>query len=301
MAAVNRISDPVESLELVDMEAESRVVLAPSRGGIATRFKVTGREVFYLDEETLRDPSKNVRGGNPVLFPSPGKLTGDAYEQSGHSGQMKQHGFARTLPFEVVETWGGESASATLRLTSSEATRAAFPWDFVFELTYSLKGKKLKIEQRVTNGGTERMPFGLGFHPYFRVPQEEKPGARVETRATRAFDNVQGKTVTLDRVALALPEVDLHLVDNGAKQSALAWGDDRVTIEASPEFTHWVVWTLSGKDFVCLEPWTCAGDALNSGERLTWVEPGETRSLWVLLTADMKPEKKPRPPREPNY
>jgi galactose mutarotase-like enzyme len=42
-----------------------------------------------------------------------------------------------------------------------------------------------------------------------------------------------------------------------------------------------VVWTLEGKDFVCVEPWTCPGNALNTGERLMTLGKGETRALWV--------------------
>ena len=46
-------------------------------------------------------------------------------------------------------------------------------------------------------------------------------------------------------------------------------GQTPVVLEGSPEMTRWVIWTLAGKDFVCLEPWTCPGDALNTGDRLT--------------------------------
>jgi galactose mutarotase-like enzyme len=40
-----------------------------------------------------------------------------------------------------------------------------------------------------------------------------------------------------------------------------------------------VIWTLRGRDFVCLEPWTCPGDALNTGAGLLFLAPGETRAL----------------------
>jgi galactose mutarotase-like enzyme len=44
-----------------------------------------------------------------------------------------------------------------------------------------------------------------------------------------------------------------------------------------------VVWTLAGRDFVCLEPWTCPADALNSGASLLELAPGGKRSLSVEL------------------
>ena len=57
-----------------------------------------------------------------------------------------------------------------------------------------------------------------------------------------------------------------------------------VALRGSAEFTHWVVWTVAGKDFVCLEPWTCPGNALNTGDRLTVLAPGATRSLWLEIS-----------------
>jgi galactose mutarotase-like enzyme len=295
MYTVNRIPGSVDSLELSDTDAKSSVVLVPNRGGIATRFRIGLRDVFFLDEETLKDAEKNVRGGNPILFPNPGKLTDDVWSRDGASGGMKQHGFARTRPWQTSLTSTGESASVTLRLSADDATLAVFPWRFVLDCTYSLKGNKLRIEMRVTNESALPMPFALGFHPYFLVPQSEKPGTRVETAATVAYDNVAKKNVQLTRFQLALPEVDLRLLNHGSGRSALQWADDRVTIEASKEFQTWVVWTLAGKDFVCLEPWTSPPDALNSSEALQVVAPSETKMMWVSYSAEMKEIKPPRP------
>ncbi|CAN5483270.1 hypothetical protein BH09MYX1_BH09MYX1_36350 [soil metagenome] len=281
--------DALETLALHDSDAESTLILAPARGGMATRWTIRDREIFYLDEGTLRDPSKNVRGGNPVLFPQPGKLEGDVYSRDGKRGSLKQHGFARNLPWTVVGTSTADAASAVLRLTSNEMTRSVFPWDFVAEYTYSLRGAALRIEQRFSNTGAEPMPFGAGFHPYFHVKQSEKRSARVSTTATRAFDNVTKKTGPLS-IDLGAPETDLHLVDHGKKPCTLAWPSGTITVSASEEFTHWVLWTIEGKDFVCVEPWTCPGNALNTGDRLLVLPPGETRALWIEIAVEIAGE-----------
>jgi galactose mutarotase-like enzyme len=281
MFTVSPRKDALESLELRDEAAKSLLVLAPSRGGMATRLALGGRHVFFLDEATLRDTTKNVRGGNPVLFPSPGKLANDAYARDGKRGSLKQHGFARNTPWEVARTGTSDAASAVLRLTSGATTRAEYPWDFIAEYTYLLKGSVLRIEQRFENTGKEPMPFGAGFHPYFHLKQAEKPGAKIGTKATRAFDNVAKTKVPVARVELAGREVDLHLEDHGSDPCTLTWASGALVVRGSPEFTHWVIWTLEGKDFVCVEPWTCPGDALNTGDRLLVLAPGETRTLWV--------------------
>lgn len=283
--AVEPRADTLETLTLRDIGAGSECVLAPRRGGLATRLVLCDRDIFYLDEATLRDETKNVRGGSPVLFPQPGKLTGDVFVRGAVRGALKQHGFARTSAWKLIATSSVGAASATLELVSNDETRAAYPWDFTLRYTYSLRGNVLRIEQSITNRSDTEMPFGAGFHPYFSVPQREKATTRIGTTATRAFDNVTKTTGAFAPIDLARAEVDLHLVDHGARPCTLEWPSGAIIVRGSAEYTQWVIWTLRDKDFVCVEPWTCPGDALNTGERLLVLAPGETRELWIEYEA----------------
>jgi galactose mutarotase-like enzyme len=259
-------------LVLKDGATRSLVEVVPERGGLITRFVVDGREVLYLDRATLADRQKNVRGGIPVLFPSPGKLENDRWARDGREGTFAQHGFARNVPWRVE----GES---TLVLD----TNPLWPWPFELQHHVSLRGRTLRIDQRLTNRSESRMPFGIGFHPYFVVA--DKAGLRVDTRASRAWDNTTKREVDVGRIDFTAGEVDLHLIDHGRSDCSLLQGDHAlVHIECSPEYQRWVIWTLPGREFVCLEPWTCAGNALNSGDGLLFLEPGETRELFVALT-----------------
>ena len=127
------------------------------------------------------------------------------------------------------------------------------------------------------------MPFAAGLHPYFHVLDAEKGTARIDTPAKAAFDNVQKKDIEFCGFDLTQKEVDMHLKDHGSSTASMAWGGETVTVACSAEMSRWVVWTLSGWDFVCLEPWTAPGDALNTGEGLIWLEPGEARTLRTQL------------------
>jgi galactose mutarotase-like enzyme len=249
---------------------------------MVTRWFAGDRAVFYLDESTLLDRSKNVRGGNPVLFPSPGKLAGDRFAHAGRSGAMKQHGFARNRAWTIVDRRADE---VTLRIASNDETRAQFPWDFVATIRYALRGASLRVEQRI-EAVNEEVPFAFGFHPYFAVPQATKAKARIPTTAKRAFDNVHKNEIALTGpIDLTGPEVDLFLIGHEGPSATLDFGDGhRVEIAASPEYRRWIVWTLAGKDFVCLEPWTSPGNALNTGDDLLVVRPGSPVELWVEMT-----------------
>jgi len=269
-------------IELSDDGGPSAVTIAPERGAIVTRFRVGDRDLLFMDESTLADRTKNVRGGVPLLFPSPGRLAGDHFEHAGRSGSMKQHGFARDVAWTVDALSTEDAAQAALGITSTDATRAMYPWDFRLAVTYTLRGPRLRLEATVQNTGTEPLPFAFGIHPYFLV--HDKAGAAIATKATRAFDNVTKTTVPFHGFDLTAKEVDLHLVDHGSTDSALTWGDGaRLAIRASPELRRWVVWTLAGRDFVCVEPWSAPADALNSGESLLELAPGARRLLWIEM------------------
>ncbi len=271
----------VTALETAWIESGSaKAYLAPSRGGILTRFTVGDRDVLYLDDATLLDPTKNVRGGNPVLFPSPGPLAGDRFEWRGKKGAMKQHGVARNMAWRAEVTSEG---SVLLRTASDDTTLAQFPFRFALAYRYTLAGPRLRIDQRIENTGDEPMPFAAGFHPYFAVRDEDKTKTRVPTNAKRAWDNVAKREIALARpIELAAPEVDLHLVDHGSSEASLELADGaRVVVRGSAEYGRWVIWTLAGKDYVCLEPWTAAANAINTGESLLVVAPREAKELFV--------------------
>ena len=266
----------VDAVVLADTVEGSRVTVVPSRGGLVTSLFARGRECLYLDEATLRDPTQNVRGGVPVLFPSPGKLAGERYAFGGHERAMKQHGFARRCAFREVSRYGGPSGQAQveLELTDSDVTRAEYPWPFRLRILYGLRYAQLTLTATVTNTGAEAMPFALGYHPYFAVADAAKAQCVIPTESKRAWDNVRREERDLGSIDLSSGEVDLHLAEltHGAELIA-PWG--RVTLGG--HLNHWVVWTLPGRDFVCLEPWFAPRDALNTGVDLVVLPPGATR------------------------
>jgi galactose mutarotase-like enzyme len=179
----SRAAVPGALLQLVDERSESRVTIAPQRGAIVTSFRVADRELLYLDEATLDDPAKNVRGGIPVLFPAPGKLAGDAWQCAGRHGAMKQHGFARNLAWRQSASRADDAASVTLTLGSDAVTLAQYPWQFSADLTFTLRAAVLRVALQVSNLAAIRMPFAFGLHPYFMSSTKREPAS---TRTPRA-------------------------------------------------------------------------------------------------------------------
>jgi galactose mutarotase-like enzyme len=269
------------SPETITLQREhAEVKIAPQRGAIVTSFRVRDRELLYLDQATFNDRSKNVRGGIPLLFPSPGKLENDHWQHAGQSGDLNQHGFARNLSWQID---GSVAASrATLAIEADGQTLQVYPWRFSAQVTYSLEPTTLELRFAITNQDTNPMPFALGLHPYFIV--HDKARAQVPTPATQAFDNIAKRVVPFDGFDFTNGEVDMHLLDHGSAGATLDVGSDHIDMQCSSEFKRWVIWSVPGKEFICLEPWTAPGNALNTGEDIIVLRPGERRELWVRIS-----------------
>lgn len=267
--AVSTTADPLETLELRDEGARAVARVAPARGGMLTRFEVGGEPVLFLDEATFRDASKNVRGGVPLLFPIGGPLPEDRYRAGDASYSMKQHGFARGRAFTVLDASASDAgARVLLELTPDEASRAQYPFAWRLRAEYTLREGVLEVALEVRNEGASPLPVQPGTHPYFYLPEASKAGASVALTGTRAWDNVRRVEQPLALpVSLTVPELDLHILDGTATETTLQRPGLRpVHLAWSANQRHLVLWTLAGRDFLCIEPWSARGGALSRGD-----------------------------------
>ncbi len=259
----------------------ARVELLPSRGALVSRFVVGGDDLLFLDEETVVDDAKNVRGGIPVLWPFAGRLPDDRYEEDGQPFAMAQHGFARKRPWEVISrSADADAAIVELRLTDDVDTQKFYPRHFRVAYRLALRGARLTLTWTVENTGDRPLRHAPGFHPYFRVPDASKENVRVESDATWAIDNRTQKPVALGSPDFTVDEVDWHYQDHalpgtllhrpGLRPIRLTWQDGFETL---------VLWTLKGRHFVCVEPWAANADALASGEGVRLITPGGVDTL----------------------
>lgn len=104
----------------------------------------------------------------PVLFPFVGRLKDDLYHYQGREFHQTQHGFARDLPFNVVEQ---DSEHVTLTLTDNQQTRQAYPFAFKLTISYRLLGRTLQVSYDVENPDKQQtLIYALGAHPGFHLP-----------------------------------------------------------------------------------------------------------------------------------
>ena len=222
MSNVTTRPAPLPTWVLRDGETVAEVV--PARGGLVSRLAVGRVAILATDDEAVYGDGRNVRGGIPILFPTAGRLKDDRYMAGGVWRELKQHGFARDLPWRVGQESRG-AARLVMELESTEATLLAFPWEFRLEFTVEVIGRSLRILQSYENRSETRMPLHAGFHPYFAVPDSEKSDARIEAPLARAWDKVGGREVPLQGFDLTAPEVSLSILktgETGATESTFA-------------------------------------------------------------------------------
>lgn len=273
---------------LTDETAQSRLEVVPERGGIITRWQVHGQDILYLDAERFADPTLTVRGGIPILFPICGNLPDNQYLWQGQTYHLKQHGFARDLPWTVVEQATQDQASLTLELSSTEQTWSLYPFDFQLVFTYRLLGDRLTLHQRYTNLSPDPMPFSAGFHPYFAVQDKGQlhfqiPASEFQDQRTKTVHSFSGQ------FDFGQDEIDVAFTDLSSPVATVVdpARSLRLTLSSSPEFSLLVFWTLKEKAFYCLEPWTAGRNAMNTGDRLLHLDSGQSLETEFTLQAEV--------------
>ena len=101
---------------------------------------------------------------SPVLFPIVGRVWDNTYRHKGSLYELGQHGFARDKDFQLTYE---EDDALIYSLESDEDTLKKYPFPFVLEIGYRLKGNRIEVMWSVQNTGNETMYFQIGAHPAF--------------------------------------------------------------------------------------------------------------------------------------
>jgi aldose 1-epimerase len=283
-------------------------------------------ELLYQDPGMFNN-GRPTRGGIPVLFPFPNRIRAGRFHHDGkdytlplNDSTQKNaiHGFACRKPWRIAASSAdSESAWVTgVFRCSVEAPECLplWPADHEIALTIRLGRGTLRVEALVRNPDVVPLPFGLGYHPYFRLPFANPAGvddSLIEVPAAEYWtlaDNLPTgekrpvdagrdlnrprsfKELNLDDVLTGLPARPARmdgLIERAAITGA-AGGPMRLF--CSPSFREMVVFTPPHREAFCVEPYTCTTDAINlqaAGIDAGWLvlPPGEAWSavveLWV--------------------
>jgi galactose mutarotase-like enzyme len=268
-------------------DGNAQVAVVPERGGIVTSWQVQGQEIFYLDADRFKDPALSVRGGIPLLFPICGNLPEDTYSLNGQTYQLVQHGFARNLPWQATAQSIADGASLTVTLESDTTTKTGYPFDFKLDFIYTLRGNQLELRYRHTNLSDQPMPFSTGIHPYFAVADKRQLTVDLPSQAYKIKGSPEAQSFA-GQFDFDQDEIDFAFV-NLTGPTATVTDRSRqlkLTVTYDDNYSTLVFWTVKGKDFYCLEPWSGPRNAINTGEHLLTAAPGATVETLITLTAE---------------
>lgn len=213
----------------------------------------------------------------PNLFPVVGGCLNNQILIDGKTYPMDRHGFTRTSLFELTES---TATHAVFSLRSSEKTRIHFPYEFEFQIRYTLDEARLLVTYRVVNQDNKTIFFSVGAHPAFAVPfnkgevyedyyLEFEQDESQETHLLSAAGYFTGETrpVPVKGRHLGLTK---HLFDDDAlvfknlASRRVAICTDRhnhAVILDYAEFPYLGLWAKPGAPFVCIEPWLGCADS----------------------------------------
>ncbi len=273
---------PYPHWEYSNHELDSLIRIVPERGGLITEWLSEGKELLYFDLERFLDKDKSVRGGIPILFPICGDLS-EGYVIAGKEYFLKQHGFARDLPWSIGLL--KDKLGIRLKLSDTKDTRSYFPFLFTLFMDVCLKEKSLQISVKIFNQGHNSMPFSFGLHPYFQISNlhkvmidglPEKCIDQTNMKVTNASDQIRILDKGVD--FLSYPSCSVKLVDCVSSNVI-------ELIHQEPMDTT-VIWTDPPRQMVCLEPWTSPRNSLVTGDRKLEIKPEEFIELFTTFKHD---------------
>ncbi|KAJ7630950.1 galactose mutarotase-like protein [Roridomyces roridus] len=137
-------------------------------GATVVSWKTAGQERLFVSKDAIRDGSKPVRGGIPIVFPWFGAAS---------QPQLPQHGFARSSVWSYAPVKDGD-VSVTLTLEPTELIQSLYkpstPPPFHLSLVVTLGEFDLSTELQVRNtSASESFEFQGLFHNYIRAPVDQ--------------------------------------------------------------------------------------------------------------------------------
>lgn len=212
---------------------------------------------------------------SPILFPLVGNYKDKESVYDGKTYTLSQHGFARDMEFDLVDS---SKDRIVMRLEENEETLAKYPFKFMLEVEYVLKGKSVSVSWRVSGKDQDVMYFSIGAHPAFNCCLKDSylTFAKISDESSKAPVNDSITSYILNSEGLITNSTQKYDFDNGKLHlsnelfagDALVVEDRQATSVSLYEKDKRIVtldfdaplfglWSPAGKDapFMCIEPW----------------------------------------------
>jgi aldose 1-epimerase len=299
------------SLSSVSITAPGGATVAefvPAANLVCTSLRSGGEELLDGGHGVEAYAERGKTMGIPLLYPWANRLSRAGFAAAGVTvalpaaegrypvdpGGLPIHGaIPGALRWELVE-----HAADRLRATlawDSPALRELFPFRHHAEVEAVLDDRSLTLTTSVHADGGDPVPIAFGYHPYLTLPGSSRTGWQVELGASErlvldAHMIPTGERSPLEPRALRLGETSFDdglagLSAPGGGQFSVSDGRRAIAVSFEAGYDWAQVYAPPGHDYICFEPMTAPTDALNRGEGLTVIAPGESYRACVSFTA----------------
>ena len=131
------------------------------------------------------------------------------------------------------------------------------------------------------------MPFATGIHPYFAVSDKTQlnivlPSDQYQLKSDPAIQAFSGS------FDFSQAEIDWAFINLKGPSATVTDSSTglKLTLQYDSSYSTLVFWTLQGKDFYCLEPWSSPRNAMNTGTHLLTAAPGKTVETVITFTVE---------------
>lgn len=225
----------------------------------------------------------------PVLFPVVGRTKNGIIRVEGREYKMPKHGLVRKAEFSLAQQTEGR---ITLRYTSNQQTRAAYPFEFIFSVTFVLEKDRLTTTYTVENVDEKMLYFCIGGHPAFNVPLSGEedfedwelvfaPDEPLYSNYVLSNEAISSTQKDLIESKNGVVKLDRHLFDNDAMifesvqhrhvqlRSSKTGRGVQVDFDDFPTLGIWSKGAPIDARFVCIEPWQGMGFRDDEGYELS--------------------------------
>ena len=270
-------------LQFQDWEAGIR----PDLGMNTVFLRCRGEDILRAPESEDALQAHPCVYGTPLLLP-PNRTAGGSFSFGGvryalpvnDPGGHHIHGELFHADFRVLRAEAGEITGVF------ENTGDGFPFPFRIEVQARLGAEGYCQQFRITNTGSSPMPLTFGLHTTF----VEKSPIRVPVGQLWERDETLIPTGRKLSPEPRLAAFCQNFLPDGAPVSGFFTSRGNTArigsffYRVSDNFNQWTLWNGSGNQgFISIEPQQGAVNALNSGEGLLTLLPGETEcyQTWI--------------------
>ncbi len=294
-------SNPALESLMVSHETENfEVRLYPNLGASLQEFVKNNVQIIdgITNDEAGLETYKN-RYTSSWLFPFPNRISNGKYtfENNNYELDINEkalnnalHGFVFNKHFKLIEENTSEDSVFLKFHYTYTGELAGFPFPFQLNISYRITLNDIDMTMEAKNTGTSNMPFGMGWHPYFKANQFAESVLNFEAFSQYEVDN---KMIPTREMQLA-HELPLTLEDTFlddcflAKTASTTYKTDgyNLKIDFKPENEKNFIqcYTPPTRDCIAIEPMTCAPDVFNNGDGLLVLEPNESYRWQIKMS-----------------